>query len=282
MIDTHQHLLYPNRFNYDWAADIPALHGALTLEEYRKAAAGCGIEGTVFMEVDVAEQQGVDEARFFCSLACEAGSGILGVIAAGRPESDGFERQLDAIAHPRLKGLRRVLHTQPDELSQSWRFREHIARLAGRSLSFDICVLQRQLPLAIELVKACPETTFILDHCGVPDIAGNDAPTGNGWRYWKRQIESLAEFPMVNCKISGILLYASESQRNAEGLRPYVEAVIEAFGWDRVVWGGDWPVCSLGGTLQQWTSLTGEILAGETGENWEKLYTLNARRLYKL
>ena len=282
MIDTHQHLLYPDRFNYDWTAEIPALHGAFTVEEYRKAAAGCGIEGTVFMEVDVAEQQAADEARFFCQLADEADSGILGVIASGRPESDRFEHQLDAIAHPRLKGLRRILHTQPDERSQSRRFRDHIARLAGRSLSFDICVLQRQLPLAIDLVNACPETTFILDHCGVPDISGNEAPHGDGFLFWKRQIESLAAFPLVNCKLSGILLYASESQRTAEGLRPYVETVIEAFGWDRVVWGGDWPVCTLGGTLRQWTSLTGQILAGETEENREKLFTLNARRLYKL
>lgn len=282
MIDTHQHLLYPDRFKYDWTADIPGLHGAFMLEQYRQAAAGCGIAGTVFMEVDVAELQSADEARFFCSLADDADSGILGVIAAGRPESDGFEQHLDAIAHSRLKGLRRVLHTQPDELSQSRRFRDHVARLARRSLSFDICVLQRQLPLALELVEACPETTFILDHCGVPDIAGNDAPSGDGWRFWKRQIKALAAFPMVNCKISGILLYASEGQGDADGLRPYVETVIETFGWDRVVWGGDWPVCTLAGTLPQWTSLIGEILAGETRENREKLFTLNARRLYKL
>lgn len=282
MIDTHQHLLYPDRFDYDWTADIPVLQGAFTVEAYRQASAGCGIEGTLFMEVDVARQQGTDEARFFCSLADEAGSGILGVIATCRPESDRFEDHLDAIAHPRLKGLRRILHTQPDELSQSRRFRDHVARLAARSLSFDICMLQRQLPLALELARAAPETTLILDHCGVPDIAANAAPHGDGWRQWRDSIRTLAGCPNLAVKLSGITAYAGPDQQNAEALQPYVDVLLETFGPGRIVWGGDWPVCLLGSGLARWCALSRELLAGLSAGERDNILAANARSIYRI
>src|SRR4051812_35781854 len=107
MIDTHQHLLYPDRFSYAWTRDLPALQSAFRLEEYRAAANACGIQGTIFMEVDVPAELAADEARFFCRLAEDAANGIVGVVAAARPEAPGFDKYLDAIAHPRLKGIRR-------------------------------------------------------------------------------------------------------------------------------------------------------------------------------
>lgn len=147
MIDTHQHLLYPDRFTYDWTADFPALHGAFTLEDYRKAAAGCGIKDTVFMEVDVAEQQSADEARLFCSLADEADSGILGVIAAASPESDRFEHHLDAIAHPRLKGLRRGFDIGHARFPASPREQKELAEVSERiACLLSACELEDPVP----------------------------------------------------------------------------------------------------------------------------------------
>ncbi|MBU3666756.1 MAG: amidohydrolase, partial [Chthoniobacterales bacterium] len=102
MIDTHQHLLYPDLFSYPWVGDIPALAGNFRLEEYRAASAGCGITGALFMEVDA--EQSAAEARFFCELAGDAGNAILGVVASGRPEHDGFGDYLDKIASPKLAG----------------------------------------------------------------------------------------------------------------------------------------------------------------------------------
>ncbi len=282
MIDTHQHLLYPDRFTYAWTEDIAALHGAFPLEAYREAAAGTGIEGTVFMEVDVEAAQNASEARYFCLLAEDPANRILGVIASARPENEGFDTHLDAIAHPRLRGIRRILHTQPDELSQSTRFRENVARLGARGLTFDICALQRQLPHARELVQAAPETTFVLDHCGVPDIAGNDAPTGDGWKQWKRDITALAELPNINVKLSGITVYATEEQRNTEALRPYADVLLDTFGPDRMVWGGDWPVCNLGSGLPRWCELTRELLAPLADGERAKILAATARRVYRL
>jgi predicted TIM-barrel fold metal-dependent hydrolase len=282
MIDTHQHLLYPETFRYPWAEGVPALQGDFHLKHYWSAAESSGITGTVFMEVDVDSGQSVDEARHFCRLAEDPANKLLGVVASARPETSDFEAHLDGIAHPKLVGIRRVLHTQADELSQGALFRRHIGLLGERSLTFDLCVLQRQLGLAVELARACPGTTMILDHCGVPDIASNDAPSGAGFLAWKKGIQALAAEPHVVCKISGLTAYAGEDQQTKEGLAPYVETVLEAFGPSRCLWGGDWPVVNLGSGLARWTELATELIGAGGTDVVAAVCTENARRIYRL
>ena len=280
MIDTHIHLLEPDRFTYEWTKGFPALTGRFDLSDYQKASADTGIQAGVFMEVDCEES--ADEARYFCSLAEQPGCLIQAVVAAARPESPDFERNLEAMGHPRLTGIRRVLHTQPDELSQSALFRENVSRLGALGLSFDLCVLQRQLPLALDLVRACPQTTFILDHCGVPEISSNDAPAGVGFLSWKKSIRALAAEPNVNGKISGITAYAPEPLRNAEGLRPYIDTMLEAFGPARLVWGGDWPVVNLGDGLLAWSNITRELLSELTPDERTLIHSTNAKKIYRI
>ncbi len=273
--------MLPDRFRYGWASEFPALQGRFGLEEYRQVAPA-DICGTIFMEADVDAGQSAGEARFFCELAGDPSNNLLGVIASARPESDGFEAHLDSISHPKLVGIRRILHTQPDELSQSSLFRENLRALARRGLPFDLCVLQRQHGIALDLVRACPETTFILDHCGVPDIAGNEAPQGVGFRAWKDGIRRLAAEPNTRCKISGITAYAEEHQRTPDGLRPYTDTVIEAFGPARCVWGGDWPVVNLGSGLTRWCELSRDLLSGLPEAEQETIFARNATEIYKL
>lgn len=280
MIDTHVHLLEPDRFTYEWTKSFPTLSGQFDLSDYRNASHGSGIHAGVFVEVDCEES--ADEARYFCSLAEQPGSFIQAVVAAARPESPDFERNLEAIAHPRLTGIRRVLHTQSDELSQASRFRENVSRLGGLGITFDLCVLQRQLPIALELVRACPHTTFILDHCGVPDIAHNDAPVGEGFLGWHRAIRDLAAEPNVNGKISGISAYAPAPLRNAQGLRPYTDTMLDAFGPTRLVWGGDWPVVNLGDGLLAWSAITRELFCGLTEAGRSQILIGNAKRIYRI
>lgn len=280
MIDTHIHLLEPDRFTYEWTKGFPALTGRFDLSDYQKASADTGIQAGVFMEVDCEES--ADEARYFCSLAEQPGCLIQAVVAAARPESPDFERNLEAMAHSRLTGIRRVLHTQPDELSQSSLFRENVSRLGALGLSFDLCVLQRQLPLALDLVRACPQTTFILDHCGVPEISANDAPAGAGFLAWQKSIRALAAEPNVNGKISGITAYAPEPLRNAEGLRPYIDTMLEAFGPSRLVWGGDWPVVNLGNGLLAWSNISHELLSRLTADERTLILSTNAKKIYRI
>ncbi|HWA24045.1 MAG TPA: amidohydrolase family protein [Lacunisphaera sp.] len=276
-IDTHQHLLYRDRFAYDWTASLPPLASApFTLADYRQAAAGCDITGTIFMEVDVPEARAADEARFFCQLAENPANSLVGVIASCRPESEDFPAHLAAIQHPKLKGLRRILHVAPDDVSQGALFRRHVATLGKAGLTFDLCVLARQLPLAAALADAAPATQLILDHCGVPDIAGG------GLDPWREHVRDLSRRPNVACKISGIVAYAKPGAVTAAALRPYIGHVVACFGWDRLVWGSDWPVCNLTASLGDWVRLLDEILSGEPAANRAKLYEANARRIYRL
>ena len=281
-IDTHQHLLYPDRFDYSWSKDLPALQGAFVLEDYQAAAADCDIEGTLFMEVDVDAGLNTLEANFFSQMAADPTNRMLGVIANVRPEEAGFEAQLDFILHSSLKGIRRVLHTQPDELSTSAYFRECVALLGKRGLTFDLCVLQKQLQLGLELVQACPEVSFILDHCGVPDIASHSSIDCESWQQWKAGIRALAAQPNVACKFSGITVYATPEQRTVEGLHPYFEEILEAFGSKRIVWGGDWPVCNLAEGLPRWSQLTDALLAELSTDEQQNILSNNARKLYAL
>lgn len=274
-IDTHLHLIHPERFRYEWTAELPALQGNFHLEEYREAAEGCGIAGSIFMEVDVPWEKAASEAAFFCSLAEDPANRIAGVIAACRPENPDFESQLELLEHPKLLGFRRVLHTQPDELSTGAQFRESIRRIGKTGLTFDLCMLPKQLENGAALIDACPDTRFILDHCGVPDIASGDLA------FWRGQLQEIPRRPNAFCKISGIIAYAA-GEITAATLRPVVEHAIGCFGWDRVVWGSDWPVCNLSRDLRTWTRLLDEILAGCSADELARLYLHNARAVYRI
>lgn len=272
IVDTHLHLIELGRFRYPWLDDVPALNRTFDLAAYRGEAAALGIEAMLHMEVDVAEADIAGETAYVTGL----GDGVVGAIAACRPEAPTFAASLEqAAANPRVRGLRRILHTQPDELSRAPLFAENLRRLAAYDLSFDLCVLARQLPLAAELVRACPDVRFVLDHCGVPDVAGKALDP------WRADMTALARLPNVACKISGVVAYAGPDW-TVDDLRPFVEHAIECFGWDRVVWGSDWPVCTLTADLTRWVAATHAILAGTSEAEREKLLSANARRIYRL
>jgi predicted TIM-barrel fold metal-dependent hydrolase len=278
MIDTHLHLWNPAKFCYPWLGGFPPLNREFALEEYRSASAG-DISASVFVECDSGPDSHLDEARWALDFASDPTNRIAGVVASVWPESENFSDLLLALSrHPKLKGLRRVLHTAPDELSRSSLFRKSVASLAEYGLSFDLCVLERQLPLATALVDACPQTQFILDHCGVPDIAANSP------EFWREQISDLAKRPNVACKVSGLPLYAGESQRTAPGILPWFAFVVETFGWDRILWGGDWPVCTLAVPLADWVAVTHGLLdlTSATSAQRGDFLEGNAATIYRL
>jgi predicted TIM-barrel fold metal-dependent hydrolase len=277
LIDTHQHLLYPDRFSYGWCAGVPALRDKpFRLEEYRAAAQGTGISQTLFMEVDVDEPQMKAETNFFLQLASQWNSGIAGVIAACRPDREDFPAFLEILLHPKLKGLRRILHTQPDEASQTPLFAANLSRLAAHHLTFDLCLLPRQLHLGSTILKRVADVQFVLDHCGIPAIKDQALDP------WRERIRELSRFPNLACKISGVVAYCDPQRVNAEAIRPYIEHCLECFGWDRVVFGGDWPVCNLTSSLGRWVAIAKEIVSKESRTNQEKFFAKNAERIYRL
>ena len=277
IIDTHQHLWDMERFKFSWCKEIPKLNRSFRMPDYLGAIRGAGIEKSIHVEADVDEPYMVDETRYILTLAEAPDNPLAGVVACGRPEQGGFREYLDkVIGHPALKGIRRVLHTQPDAVAQGAKFIENVKALSSYNLSFDICVLARQLPIAIHLVKQCPRVTFILDHCGVPQVKEKVLDP------WRQHLRELSGFPNVNCKISGLVAYADPETWTDKDLRPFVEHAVECFGWERVMFGSDWPVCTLSTTLRKWVETLSDLTQKESPENRHKLFYENARRIYRL
>jgi predicted TIM-barrel fold metal-dependent hydrolase len=272
IIDTHLHLVYLDRFTYPWLSSVPALNRQWDIGHYLDEALGLGIDTAIHMEVDVLARQAEDETRF----VLEVDRHVVAAVAQAHPETSGFPQQLERLAAlPGVKGIRRLLQSDPDELSRSDLFRDNIRRLAAHGLSFDICVQSRQLPVARELAAACPDVQFVLDHCGNPLIAEGELAD------WSRDVAALAELPNVVGKVSGIVNHAPPDW-TAETLRPAVEHVIESFGWDRVVWGSDRPACVPNSGLTRWVEAARRIVAGASPSEQERLFWRNAERVYRL
>ena len=271
ILDTHLHLIYPDHFSYPWLSDAPSINRAWSVEDYFAEAVPLGIESALHMEVDVAEADQMAESEFVLGLPR-----IVGAIAGCRPEHMNFVDQIERLSdHPHIKGVRRILHEAPDDLSQSDLFVENIRHLPDYDLSFDLCVRADQLAIGQMLAERAPDVTFILDHCGVPDI------TGAGLDPWRTGIKAMARLPNVHAKISGVVAYAG-ADWSVDSIRPYVEHVIESFGWDRVVWGSDHPVVCKTGSLTRWVQATLDIIKGASPDEQARLLHRNAERLYKV
>ncbi len=276
LVDTHLHLWNLQQFPCSWCAGIPALNRSFLWDDYAAASAGCGIGKAIFMECDVDEPHALEEAREIQRLASQHPL-IAGLVASGRPEHGHFADHLEQLAKlTKLRGLRRVLHTQPDAVSQQTRFIEHLRLLPQFSLSFDLCVTARQLPLAIALVDACPKVSFILDHCGVPAVRDR------AFDPWREHLRSIARRPNVVCKVSGLVAYADPATWTVADLRPWFEHTLDCFGWDRVLWGGDWPVCTLSASLARWVEASHQLVAHANPEQQAKFFHLNAERIYRV
>lgn len=277
IIDTHQHLWDLELFRYSWLDSLPQLNRSFRMQDYLTAAKGLNVVKSVHLEADVDEPYMLEETRHLLALADQPDNPLEGIVACGRPEREDFKFYLDKIAgHPKLKGIRRVLHTQPDELGQGVTFTENVAALSGYGLSFDICVLSRQIPIAMKLISKCPNTVFILDHCGVPQVKEKHFDP------WRSYMTEIAKFPNVFCKVSGLVAYADPEKWTAGELRPFVEHTIASFGWDRVLFGSDWPVCTLSASFQQWVIALQEITKSAGEINQRKLFYDNAVRVYRL
>ncbi|MEN5296992.1 amidohydrolase [Brucella sp. TWI559] len=281
IIDTHLHLIDKSTLNYPWLADVPALNRDFLFETYRQQAERCGIHAALHMEVDVAADAIEAETKHIQAISIANGGFIKGAIASCRPEEPGFATYLEqSLRNPFIKGFRRVLHVVPDELSEGALFRENIKRLQGTGLTFDLCALPHQIDKVLALADLAPDLQFVLDHCGVPDIKSG------ALEVWQKGITEIAQRDNVVAKISGVVAYAKPESWTVETLRPYVEHVIQSFGWERIVWGSDWPVCTLASNvdagLSTWVATTHALIKGCSEDEKALLLADNARRLWKL
>ena len=278
LIDTHQHLIYRDISNYSWTKDIPPLaENSFTIQDYKNLTADLGVGGTIFMESGVDDPDYQKETSFVDSLCKDPENSLIGLIVSIRPEKDdNFSKDLEETIQMGAVGYRRILHVESDDMSKSDIFRKNVRKMGISGKTFDLCFLEKQLPVAIELAKACDNTTLILNHCGVPNIAGDT------FESWSRDIKTISELPNVICKLSGLMAYCAPGTSSLDTIQPYVDHVLECFGAKRMVWGSDWPVVNLGKGLPEWISVTRKILSKLSKDEADAIANGTAKRVYKV
>lgn len=278
IVDAHLHLWDPHHFRMSWLDGNATLNQPFGLADYQSQTAGLPIEAMVYLQVDVEPPYALLEARWAAERANE--DARLQAIIAWAPVEYGeqaraFLAELSAI-DPRIKGVRRILQSEAVDFCLQPDFVRGVQLLPEYGLSFDICINHRQLANVIAMVRQCSETAFILDHIGKPDIKGRRLDP------WRAEIDELAAFPNVVCKISGMVTEADHQNWTPADLAPYVEHVLAAFGEDRVLFGGDWPVATLASEYGRWVDTLDALTAHLTETARRKLWAENARRFYRL
>ncbi|MDP9351545.1 MAG: amidohydrolase family protein [Chloroflexota bacterium] len=279
IVDAHLHLWDPDRFRMSWLDGNPLLDQRYDLAEYREHSAGVGVEAMVYLQVEVEPPYALLEAQWAVKWAMEDPR-IQGIVPWAPLEygerAGTFLEALLAIS-PQIKGVRRIIQGESDvEFCLRPDFIRGVQMLPKYGLSFDICIYHYQLASTIEMVRRCPDTSFILDHIGKPNIKERVLDP------WREQIRELASFPNVYCKVSGLVTEAHHEDWTLDDLAPYVAHVMDAFGEDRVVFGGDWPVLLQAATYPHWVEALDALSAQLSPQARRKLWAENARRFYRL
>jgi L-fuconolactonase len=279
IVDSHVHLWDPTRFRMPWLDGNERIGKPFGLAEFREHSAGIDVEGIVYLQVEVTPPYALLEAQWVADQPAD-GPPILGIVPwAPLEDGDRARSFLDAMVaiDRRIKGIRRLYQSEPDlDFCVRPDFIRGVQILPEYGLSFDLGVFNQHLKNSIALVRACPGVSFVLDHIGKPDIKGGMQQP------WRDEIRELASFPNVACKVSGMVTEADPESWTTSDLRPYVEHVLESFGEDRVMFGGDWPVVLMASPYRRWVESLDEITAGLSDGARRKLWNENARRFYRL
>jgi L-fuconolactonase len=276
--DTHVHLLDTKKFKYSWASGAPKLGRDWSVADLASGAKPYTVESVVFVEVDVDMPQYLEEGEWVQALA-DGDKRLKGCVACLPLEKGAvLEPEMARLAKlPVMRGVRRLIQNQPDpEFVLKPDFLAAVKLLPKYNLSFDICIFHHQFPNVLNMVRQCPEVTFILDHIGKPGIkAGLVEP-------WKTHLREMAALPNVWCKLSGVTTEADHDNWTRDQLRPYIDHVIESFGFNRIMYGGDWPVSELAGKYTDWIEVLDWATSGCTAEEKRKLFRDNGIKAYRL
>ncbi len=293
IVDTHQHLWDLSKLQLPWLKSAGPLNRSFLVNDYREAIRGLNVAKAIYMEVDVTPEQHAAEAEYVVGL-CQSGNGpTSAAVIGGRPADEGFGAYLRRFkGNAYVKGVRQVLfQAQPEKpffLERA--FVKGVQLLGELGMSFDLCPPASMLEAAIKLVDQCPATRFILDHCGNADVkvfqaaasrTSSEAATRQV-RQWRRDIAKAAERKNLICKISGIIASVPKEGWSTGDLAPIVNHCLDCFGPDRVMFGGDWPVCTRATPLRRWVEVLLEIVRPRSYQEQTKLFAGNACRFYGL
>ena len=273
VIDAHVHVWDLAAHPQPWTESFPLLNRSFLVQDLRAVLNEHGVDAAIVVQAG----DTTGETRDLLA-AADTEPVIAGVVGWADFTAPDLPAQLDLLrAAPggrRLVGLRHQLQVEPDP---RWLAREQVRaglrQLGGRGMTFDVVVSPHHLPLVIETVRTLPDTRFVLDHAGKPDIAGGDIAE------WRRDIAALAESPNVAIKLSGLVTEARWDSWTQHQLDPVIGHVLDLFGPDRVMIGSDWPVClvaadyatvqsTLTGALDRVDASSRAALLGGTARRW--------------
>jgi len=284
VVDTHQHLWDLTRLQLPWLNDPKARHlqRSFLVTDYDAATAGINIVKTVYMEVNCDPSQHEAEADYVINLCKRPTGKMRGAVIGGSLQSPQFGDYIKKFAtNPHIKGVRMVLHDadRPKGMCLERQFVQNVRLLGELGMCFDLCMRPAELLDGVRLVEKCPRTRFIVDHCGNRNVQSTDETSR---RAWEKGIKAAAAQENVVCKISGIVATARPTIWQPSDLAPAIDFCLDAFGPDRVLFGGDWPVCTLTATYGQWFDALQQIVRDRSLEFRRKLFHDNAVRFYKL
>jgi L-fuconolactonase len=277
IVDAHVHFWDPSVLRYPWIDGLPALDRPFLAPAYASATSGIPIDSMILVEANCLPHQTLGEADFFEQVA-DTHSRVAGVVAfASLTTPADLDRTLDALsARPRVKGVRHNIQGEPSGFCTQSSFVEGVRKVGSRGLTFDLCATHDQLGDVVELVRQCPDTRFVLDHCGKPAIRDRRLDP------WRGHIADLAECANVWCKLSGLVTEASPTEWRQADLVPYASHVVDTFGTERVMYGSDWPVLTLAADYSAWFGFTEWLTKAWSDNERRGFYRDNAIRVYSL
>jgi L-fuconolactonase len=276
VIDSHQHYWDTARFDYRWTEQgLPGLDRDFVPAELEPQLVTAAVERTVAVQVlhDRAETMWLLElARAQSSIA-----GVVGWVDLVQ-DRDAIHRDLDALrAAPGLVGIRHLVHEEADP---DWLVRSDVIDglgvLEDRGVPFDLLLRPPHLPHVPRLSEALPELRMVIDHIAKPRISEHLIEP------WARDLRTAALNPNVFCKVSGMVTEADHATWRPSDLAPYVEIALEAFGADRVMFGSDWPVCTLAAGYARVLEALREVLGARDEPFEARLFGATAIQFYGL
>ncbi len=275
-VDAHHHVWDLDTRDQPWTAGLPALRRSFSLSDLRPHLVANRVQATVLVQtVCVAEE--TPEMLALAKGAPEVG-GVVGWVDLSAPDVD--ERLSSLREGPGGNYLVGVRHQVQEEPDPRWLCRADVRRglaAVGRAgLAYDFVVRAAQLPAVVETVAALGDVRFVLDHGGKPAIIDGFVTP------WSDHIRSLGALPNVSVKLSGLITEADPGAWTVEQLRPYTEALIEAFGSDRIMWGSDWPVCLLAASYEVVLKTAESLTAMLSSAERDAVFSGTARTWYSL
>jgi len=271
-IDAHQHFWDIHRFGYPWMPGESPLHRNFLPQQLETILKRNRFDGSVVVQANVI----IEESHWLLELASQH-EFIRGVVGWVDLTDARLGYTLDELGrHPKFKGVRHLVQDEPDV---NWLLRADVLaglqELARRGIPYDLLLRPPRLKLVPRLAERLPEVRMVIDHIAKPPIA---AQTMDGWA---EDMEAAAKIPRLHCKLSGMITEAGQNWK-AGHLRPYVQHVMKLFGPDRLMFGSDWPVCTLAGTWKEVMAAFTQALGPQAVEVREKLLGATAVKFYRL